>query len=80
MIRLSCLVAFCHIYELPKRTNMNKNLIKKYMSAIGIVFSMAYLSACSNNDYGQAAEQQQNVEMSVKEEVTEFAMDADAPE
>ena len=49
---------------------MNKNLIKKYMSAIGIVFSMAYLSACSNNDYGQAAEQQQNVEMSVKEEVT----------
>ena len=80
MIRLSCLVAFCHIYELPKRTNMNKNLIKKYMSAIGIIFSMAYLSACSNNDYAQVAEQQQNMEMPVKEEVTEFALDVDAPE
>ena len=50
------------------------------MSAIGIIFSMAYLSACSNNDYAQVAEQQQNVEIPVKEEVTEFAMDVDAPE
>ena len=50
------------------------------MSAIGIIFSMAYLSACSNNDYAQVAEQQQNVEIPDKEELTEFSMDADAPE
>ena len=37
------------------------------MSAIGIIFSMAYLSACSNNDYAQVAEQQQNMEIPVKE-------------
>ena len=50
------------------------------MSAIGIIFSMAYLSACSNNNYVQMSEQMENVEISENAEVIAHVTDVKAPE